>query len=133
MKDEPALAAEQIRSNAAITRSLAKAIAERSGADARRDLHPRLAAATFVAVVHAALDESPRGSSLHATLTEALRPGERTGPPDEPGRACPEPPAGRGTAPPEVRPAHGGVLLRPFWPALMSTPSQTNADAEVVT
>ncbi|MBJ6759809.1 TetR family transcriptional regulator [Myxococcaceae bacterium JPH2] len=75
LKDEPSLAAEQLKSDAALERALAEAIAERTDTNLKKDLYPRLAAATFFAAVHTALDawlSAPRGPSLSHLLSSAL-------------------------------------------------------------
>ena len=75
IKDEPSLQAEFVKADLLGQRVLAREIAARTGADAARDLHPRLAAATVVAVVHTALDhwlDSPKGTTFSGTLSAAF-------------------------------------------------------------
>jgi AcrR family transcriptional regulator len=55
IRDTPALEAEQLKAYAAIERSLAVAIAERTGTDVHRDLFPTLAACAAVGAIRGAL------------------------------------------------------------------------------
>ncbi|HZM83651.1 MAG TPA: TetR family transcriptional regulator [Candidatus Limnocylindrales bacterium] len=75
IKEELSLRAEFVKADLLGQRVLAREIAVRTGADAGRDLHPRLAAATVVAVVHTALDhwlDSPSGTTFAGTLSAAF-------------------------------------------------------------
>jgi len=75
IKAEPSLRAEFVKADLLGQQVLAGEIAARTGADAGRDLHPRLAAATVVAVVHTAFDhwlDSPKGTSFAETLSDAF-------------------------------------------------------------
>lgn len=76
VKATPALAAQRLKSDAMVERVLAEEIAARTATDIERDLHLRLAAAAFVAAVHAALDywlDAPATTRLRSTVTRALR------------------------------------------------------------
>jgi AcrR family transcriptional regulator len=76
VKATPTLLAEQLKSDMAVERELAAAIADRTGTDADRDLYPRLVAAAIVSAVHAALDywlDAPATTTLRSTLTRALQ------------------------------------------------------------
>ncbi|MER5769489.1 acyl-CoA-like ligand-binding transcription factor [Streptomyces sp. NPDC001985] len=75
MLAEPALQGEIVKANAVAEEELARAVAERTGADAARDIHPRLVAAvvcsgTAVAVEHCLRAERP--VPLEAVLREVF-------------------------------------------------------------
>ncbi|KUL46020.1 TetR family transcriptional regulator [Streptomyces sp. NRRL F-4489] len=75
MLAEPALQGEVVKANAAAQDELAKAIAERTGTDATRDLYPKLVAAVVsagsaVAVEHCLRADSP--TPLGPVLTEVF-------------------------------------------------------------
>ena len=75
IKAEPSLRAESVKADQLGQQALAREIAARTGADPARDLHPRLAAATVVAVVHTALDhwlDAPKGTTFRSTLSAAF-------------------------------------------------------------
>jgi AcrR family transcriptional regulator len=75
IKQTPALAAEQRKLDAAAYRSLAEAVAERTGTDIERDLYPRLVAAVGIVAVRAAVDfwlDSDPGTPLGPLVTNAL-------------------------------------------------------------
>ena len=71
IRSEPSLLAEERKSDIEVERLIAEGIAHRTGTDPAVDIGPRLAAATVVAAIHAAvqfwLDRTPAG-----TLREAL-------------------------------------------------------------
>ncbi len=75
IKATPALRVEQLRSDAEVQRMLAEEIARRTGADERRDLYPRLAAASIMGAVRTALDHwlEADGTTLASVVDEALR------------------------------------------------------------
>jgi AcrR family transcriptional regulator len=86
VKSSPALRAERLKSDVAVEHALAGAIAERTGSDAVKDLHPRLAAAMVVATVRTAMDfwldvtpKTPLRSVLRGALQEVAKglPGDK--------------------------------------------------------
>ena len=75
VRSEPSLVAEERKSDLAVERALAEEIALRIGADAERELFPRLAAATVLAAFHAAIQywlDAPSEVELRETLRLAL-------------------------------------------------------------
>ncbi len=76
IKATPALRVEQLRSDAEVQRMLADEIIRRTGADQRRDLYPRLAAASIMGAVRAALEywlEADQATALASVVDQALR------------------------------------------------------------
>lgn len=74
IRDEPALLAEERKSDLHIERTIAAEIANRYGLDPTADLRPRLAAALVVSTIHAAIRywlDIPAGT-LRQTLTAAM-------------------------------------------------------------
>jgi AcrR family transcriptional regulator len=72
----PALMSEFRRSGLAMARSLAAAVAERTGTDPERDLYPRLVADLVVTAEQTAIDhwlDSGHGATLAAVVERALR------------------------------------------------------------
>jgi len=75
LRSEASLQAEERKSDAEVERVLAAEIARRTGMDARRDLYPRVAAATVVATIHAALQywlDASDGATLRETMRHAM-------------------------------------------------------------
>ncbi|GJF33507.1 TetR family transcriptional regulator [Kitasatospora sp. NE20-6] len=75
MVTDPALQGEMLKAGAEAARELAVAVAERTGADAERDLHPQLVAAAVGAAVQVATAQWLRedtATSMSALLREAL-------------------------------------------------------------
>lgn len=75
IKSEPSLQAEFVKADLLGQRVLAREIAARTGADAGRDLHPRLTAAAVIAVVHTAFEhwlDTPKGTTFAQTLSAAF-------------------------------------------------------------
>ncbi|MFE2110988.1 TetR family transcriptional regulator [Kitasatospora sp. NPDC059463] len=62
MLAEPALAGEIVKANAAVQQELAEAVARRTGADAERDVHPKLVAAVVAAAGAVAVEHSLRAA-----------------------------------------------------------------------
>jgi AcrR family transcriptional regulator len=76
IKATPALRVEQLKSDTSVQRLLAEEIARRIGANPRRDLYPRLAAAAVISAVRAALDhwlDAEPATPLAAVVSQALR------------------------------------------------------------
>jgi AcrR family transcriptional regulator len=89
LRSEPRLLAAQLAAWAELERALVRAVAERTGADAERDLYPALVVAAAVGAVRVALGRwrAGAGAALEALLGEAfdlLAAGLRE-PPREPG------------------------------------------------
>jgi AcrR family transcriptional regulator len=75
IRDTPALEAEQLKAYAALERSLAPEIAERTLTDVQRDLFPRLAACAAVAAIRGALQhwlDADGEASYPALLRQAI-------------------------------------------------------------
>lgn len=75
MVTEPALQPELFRASAAGEDSLARAVAERTGTDAERDLYPRLVAATVTAALRASTQQwlsTQRPGPFAPLLSDAL-------------------------------------------------------------
>lgn len=76
MVTDSSLRGEYLKSHAMVERVLADGIAERMGADAEKEIYPRLMAAAVTAAVRVALNHwlhSDPASSLVPTLTNALK------------------------------------------------------------
>ncbi|MFI0977327.1 TetR family transcriptional regulator [Streptomyces sp. NPDC021093] len=71
MLAEPALAGEIIKAGAAAERELARAVAQRTGTDAERDIYPKLVAGVITAASSAAVEHSMRAEGP-VPLGEAL-------------------------------------------------------------
>lgn len=76
VRSDPALQAEERRSDIEVERVLAEEVAARTGTDAKHDLYPRLVAATLVATLQAAVQywlDRPSGATLSETVQTAMR------------------------------------------------------------
>jgi AcrR family transcriptional regulator len=75
VRSEPALLAEERKSDIEVERALAEEIALRIGADARHDLYPRLVAAVVLAGWHTAIQywlDGPSDITLRETLERTM-------------------------------------------------------------
>jgi len=75
VRSDPALQAEEHRSDREVERVLAEEVASRTGTDSDNDLFPRLVAATFVATLQTAVLfwlDRPSGMTLAETVATAL-------------------------------------------------------------
>lgn len=75
VRQEPALMAEERKSDIEVESALAEEIALRVGVDAARDLYPRLVAAVVLAATHAAIQywlDGPANITLRETLQRAM-------------------------------------------------------------
>ena len=75
MTAEPALQGEMLKAGAEAARAIAVAVAERTGTDPERDLHPQLVAAAVVAALQVATAQWLRegaGTTMTALLRDAL-------------------------------------------------------------
>lgn len=75
IRSEPSLFAEERKSDIEVERVLAEEIAERTGTDPDVDLAPRLAAATVIAAIHAAVQywlDVPAAGTLREVVERAI-------------------------------------------------------------
>jgi AcrR family transcriptional regulator len=107
IRDTPALEAEQLKAYATIERSLAVAIAERTGTDVQRHLFPTLAACAAVGAIRGALRywlDTDEDLSYPALLEHAIgRIGSGLADPSTAGVATPASAAAPGTADRDAR------------------------------